>query len=177
MNAPCRTEQTTGREQSSVESMWGDRESAGWRQASTDWLTIVIDERVKAGSQYNASAAYRHLPSTDGGIDQSSIPPSVDRHLPSLTVEQTRVLFHHLWTVDDDTKQNAAVALYCEPSLRALEFFCWDRGGRYAFLTTLLLCSPFLWCGIKNPHKILSIFWCTVYLIKLNFDMYSGGGI
>ena len=52
--------------------------------------------RVKAGSQYNASAAYRHLPSTDGGIDQSSIPPSV--------------------MVDDSTKQNAALALYCEPA-------------------------------------------------------------
>ena len=37
-------------------------------------------KRVKAGSQYDASAAYRHLPSvsvTDSGIDQSSIPPSV----------------------------------------------------------------------------------------------------
>ena len=53
---------------------------------------------IKAGSQYNASAAYRHLPSvsvTDGGIDQSSIPPSV--------------------TVDDDTKQNTELALYCAP--------------------------------------------------------------
>ena len=37
---------------------------------------------VKAGSQYNASAAYRHLPSPD-----------------------------------DDTKQNAVLALYCEPGL------------------------------------------------------------
>ena len=36
--------------------------------------------QLKAGSQYNASAAYRHLPSvsiTDSGIDQSSIPLSV----------------------------------------------------------------------------------------------------
>ena len=37
---------------------------------------------------------------TDGGIDQSYIPPSV--------------------TVDDDTKQNAVLALYCEASLRII---------------------------------------------------------
>ena len=44
-------------------------------------LTLMT---VKAGSQYNASAAYRHLPSV---------------------------------TVDDGTKQNAVLALYCEPGL------------------------------------------------------------
>ena len=36
---------------------------------------VLSDTRVKAGSQYDASAAYHHLPSvsvTNGGIDQSS---------------------------------------------------------------------------------------------------------
>ena len=55
-------------------------------------------DELRPGSQYNASTAYCHLPSYDSGIDQSFIPPSL--------------------TVNDDTKQNAALALYCEPSLR-----------------------------------------------------------
>ena len=68
------------------------------------WYGTYSDKSLhglKVGSQYNASAVFCFVSSStiiDGGIDQSSIPPSV--------------------TVGDDTKQNVVLALYCEPGLR-----------------------------------------------------------